>query len=115
MKKLVVLMVIFFSTAVLTSVEAQKKIRVYPVIGTVVTKISKPKIIIRNTAKIYFADGIWYKQQKGRYIVISAPTGVTVSKLPVRRKAVVINGRKLFKYRGVYYKKSGRNFVVVNV
>lgn len=115
MKKLVVLIVLFLSTAVLTSVEAQKKIKVYPVIGTVVTKVSKPKIISQNNTKIFFADGIWYKQRSGRYIVIKAPVGVRVSKLPVRRKAVVINGSKLFKYRGVYYKKSGRNFVVVNV
>ncbi|MEM9650409.1 MAG: DUF6515 family protein [Bacteroidota bacterium] len=38
-----------------------------------------------------------------------------VRRLPRARTVVVVNGRKLYKYRGVWYKKSGRHYVVVNV
>ncbi|MEX0314394.1 MAG: DUF6515 family protein [Allomuricauda sp.] len=38
-----------------------------------------------------------------------------VRRLPNARKVVVVNGRKLYKYRGIWYKKTGRHYVVVTV
>lgn len=90
-------------------------VRVYPKHGTVVTKVTKPKVIVHNKANFYFADGVWYKAQNKKYVVCAAPVGIKVRRLPRARKVVVVNGRRLYKYRGIWYKKTGRNYVVVNV
>lgn len=90
-------------------------VRVYPKHGTVVTKVTKPKVVVHNKTNFYFADGVWYKARNKNYIVCAAPAGIKVRRLPRTRKVVVVNGRKLYKYRGIWYKKTGRNYVVVNV
>ncbi|MDT0540081.1 DUF6515 family protein [Croceitalea sp. P059] len=95
---------------------AQKKVvRVYPTHGTVVTTVTKPKIIVHKKTNFYFADGVWYKAKGRKYVVVGAPVGLKVRKLPRGKKLVVINGRKLYRYKGIWYKKSGRNYVIVNV
>lgn len=90
-------------------------VRVYPKHGTVVAKVTKPKVIVHKKTNFYFADGVWYKARGKKYIVCAAPRGVKVRRLPRARKVVVVNGRKLYKYRGIWYKKTGRHYVVVNV
>ncbi|WP_190809118.1 DUF6515 family protein [Flagellimonas sp. S3867] len=90
-------------------------VRVYPKHGTVVTKVTKPKVVIHKKTNFYFADGVWYKPRAKKYVVCAAPTGIKVRRLPRARRIVVVNGRKLYKYRGVWYKKTGRHYVVVTV
>lgn len=96
-------------------VEAQRTtVRVYPKRGTVVTTVSKPKVIIHRNTNYYFADGVWYTRLGTKYKVVKAPTGVKIRRLPRARKVVIVNNQKRYRYRGVWYKKSGRFFVVVN-
>lgn len=90
-------------------------VRVYPKHGTVVTTISKPKVVVHKKKNFYFAGGVWYKARGRKYVVCAAPLGIKVRTLPRGNKIVHINGRKLYKYKGIWYKKSGRHFVVVNV
>lgn len=97
-------------------VNAQRTVvRVYPKHGTVVTTISKPRVVVHKKTNFYFADGVWYKARGRKYVVCAAPVGITVKRLPRTRKVVVVNGRRLYKYRGVWYKRTGRHYVVVNV
>ncbi len=108
---LTLIMVIGFS-----SCTAQRTVvRVYPKHGTVVTTISKPRIIVHKNRNFYFANGVWYKATGRKYVVCAAPVGIRVNHLPRGNKVVVVNGRKLYKYKGVWYKKSGRHYVVVTV
>ncbi|SNZ00548.1 hypothetical protein SAMN06265377_2372 [Flagellimonas pacifica] len=110
-----VLFTIAFLGTILASNAQRTVVKVYPKHGTVVTKITKPKIVIHKKTNFYFADGIWYKARGKKYVVCAAPTGIKVRELPRTRRVVVVNGRKLYKYRGVWYKKRGRNYVVVTV
>ena len=73
----------------------QTVVRVYPRHGTVVTTLSSPRV--------------------RRYVVCAAPVGIRVRTLPRGNKVVLVNGRRLYKYKGIWYRKSGRNYVVVNV
>ncbi|MBT8304597.1 MAG: hypothetical protein KJP09_09020 [Bacteroidia bacterium] len=94
---------------------AQITTKIYPKRGVVVTKIHKPKIIVHKNKNLYWADGIWYKRNQGKYIVVNAPAGIAIKRLPRGHKVVRINGRKYYKYRGIVYKKQRRNYVVVTV
>jgi len=100
----------------LLSTQAQRTVvRVYPKHGTVVTSISKPRVVIHKKSNFYFSNGVWYKARGRKYVVCAAPVGIKVRNLPRGNKIVHVNGRKLYKYKGVWYKKSGRHYVVVNV
>ncbi|NJB37952.1 DUF6515 family protein [Croceivirga sp. JEA036] len=110
-----VFIVLFLLGGMLMTTAQTTVIRTYPRTGTVVTTIRKPKIVVHKNTRFYFADGVWYNTNNKKYVVVSAPTGLTINRLPRARKVVVVNGKRLYKYRGVFYKKTGRNFVVVNV
>lgn len=98
----------------LMQVNAQKKVvRVYPKHGTVVTTIHKPKVIVHTGKKYHFSKGVWYRFNKGRYIVTAAPLGIGIKRLPRGHKVVVLGGKKFYTYKGVRYQKRGRVFVVV--
>ena len=99
----------------LTTNAQRTVVRVYPKQGTIVATLKKPKVVVHNKANYYVADGVWYRAQGRKYVVVAAPVGIKVRRLPRGNKVVVVNGRKLYKYRGIWYKKTGRHFVVVNV
>lgn len=116
MKTLKTILVTITLLGAMVAANAQRTVvRVYPKHGTVVTKVTKPKVVVHNKTNFYFADGVWYKARNKKYIVCAAPVGIKVRRLPRTKKIVMVNGRKLYKYRGIWYKKSGRHFVVVNV
>ncbi len=116
MKNVKILCIALFMLGGMFLATAQTKVvRTYPKLGTVVSTIHKPNVVVHKKTRFYFADGIWYKARGKKYIVATAPVGVKVRRLPNARKVVVINGKRLYKYRGVLYKKTGRNFVVVTV
>ncbi len=94
---------------------AQVTLKVYPKRGAVVTKIHKSNVFVHKKVNYYYADGIWYNRTRGKYLVVGAPKGVAIKRLPRGHKVVKINGRKYYKYRGVVYKKHRRNYVVVAV
>lgn len=100
----------------LMTVNAQRKVvKVYPRIGAVVTTVYQPKLVVHRGVNFHVSNGVWYRFRGGRYVVCSAPVGVTVRHLPRGNKVVRINGRKLYKYRGVWYTKHGRGYKIVNV
>jgi hypothetical protein len=94
---------------------AQVTLKVYPTKGVVVAKIHNSKVIVHKKVNYYYADGVWYNGTRGKYLVVGAPKGVTIKRLPRGYKVVRVNGRKYYKYRGVLYKKHRRNYVVVTV
>ncbi|WP_136468092.1 DUF6515 family protein [Flagellimonas onchidii] len=112
--KTILFTIAFLGTILVTSSQ-RTVVRVYPKHGTVVTKITKPKVVVHKKTNFYFADGVWYKTRGKKYVVCAAPTGIKVRRLPPARRVVVVNGRKLYRYRGVWYKKTGRHYVVVTV
>ncbi|MEO1011218.1 MAG: DUF6515 family protein [Bacteroidota bacterium] len=100
----------------LVSVNAQTRtVKVYPRVGTVVTTVQKPTVVVHRGVNFHFADGIWYRAQGRKFIVAAAPAGIRVRRLPRGHRVVRVNGRRLYNYRGIWYKKQGRGFVVVNV
>ena len=113
LKSLLLIMVLF---GALSTLNAQRRVvKVYPRIGTVVTTVHQPKLVVHKGVNFHFANGVWYRFRGGRYVVCAAPIGVTVRHLPRGNKVVRINGRKLYKYQGVWYKKYGRGYMIVSV
>lgn len=98
------------------SANAQRKVvKIYPKHGTVVTKVHKPNIVKHRGVKFHFSKGVWYKPRGRKYVVCSAPLGITLRHLPRGYKVVRLNGRKMYKYKGIWYQKRGKGYIVVNV
>ncbi|GAA4275873.1 DUF6515 family protein [Aquimarina mytili] len=104
-----IILLSFFTTSCATTV------RVRPARGVVVTKLHHPKIVVHNNVRYYRSNGTWYVKQNRGYRTIAAPVGVRVTTLPRGYRVVKVRGVKYYTYRGVYYKRSGRKYIVVNV
>jgi len=117
MKNLKIILTFFMIFGSLHFTTAQRKIiKVYPKNGTIVTKFHKSKIIVHHQINFHFADGVWYRHQGNKFMVCAAPVGVQVRHLPRGNKVVKLdNGRKVYKYRGVWYKKTERGYQIVDV
>ncbi len=117
MGNLKIVLALFMIFGSLNFATAQRKVaKAHPKHGTIVTKFHKPKIIVHNRINFHFADGVWHKPKGKKSVVCAAPAGVQVRHLPQGNKVVKLgNGRKAYKYKGVWYKKKGRTYVVVNV
>lgn len=115
MKNPRVLLIVLIALFSFTTTNAQVTLKIYPKRGAVVTKIHKPKVVVHKQVNYYYADGVWYNRNRGKYVVAKAPVGITVKRLPRGYRTVRIKGRKYYKYRGVVYKKQRRKFVVVTV
>ncbi|WP_299536120.1 DUF6515 family protein [Ulvibacterium sp.] len=112
--KSILLILILFGT--LSAVNAQRRVvKVYPRIGTVVSTVHQPRLVVHRGVNFHVSNGVWYRFRGGRYVVSAAPVGIQVRHLPRGNKVVRINGRKLYRYRGVWYKKYGRGYMIVNV
>ena len=117
MKNLKIVLIVLLMLGGMSFVTAQRKVvKVYPKHGVIVTKINKPKIIVHNKVNFHLADGVWYKPQGKRFVVCAVPVGIKVRHLPRGNKVVKLrNGRKVYKYKGIWYKKKGRGYIVINV
>lgn len=117
MKNLKIILVVLLMLGGMSLATGQRKVvKVYPKHGTVVTKVYKPKVFVHNNVKFHFADGVWYTPRGKRFVVSPAPIGLQIRHLPRGNKVVKLrNGRKVYKYKGIWYKKKGRGYVVVNV
>ena len=117
MKKLKIVLALFMIFGSLNFATAQRKVvKVYPKHGTIVTKVHKSKIIVHNRINFHFTDGVWHKPKGKKLVVCAAPAGVQVRHLPQGNKVVKLgNGIKVYKYKGVWFKKKGRAYVLVNV
>ena len=111
--KIILLATIFLFAFQISS--AQVVVKIYPKKGTVITKIHKPKVVVHKKVNYYYADGVWYNRARGQYVVIGAPQGVKIRRLPRGYKVLKHYGRTYYKYRGVVYKKQRRHFIVVNM
>ncbi|MEM9141780.1 MAG: DUF6515 family protein [Bacteroidota bacterium] len=116
MRSIKMIVVVWALLGAMVSVNGQTRtVQVYPRIGTVVTTIHKPTVVVHKNVRFHVANGVWYKARGRKYVVSAAPLGVQVRSLPRGNTVVRINGRKLYRYKGVWYKKQGRRYVVVTV
>lgn len=100
----------------LVSVNAQRRVvKVYPTLGTVVTTVHKPKIIVHKGTRFHFAKGVWYKARGKKFVVSAAPIGVVIKRLPRGYKVVRHNGRKIYQFKGIRYHKKRGGYIIVNV
>ncbi|WP_025667607.1 DUF6515 family protein [Aquimarina megaterium] len=90
-------------------------VQVRPARGVVVTKVHRPKIIVHKNVNYYRSAGVWYVKKNRVYKRVSVPAGVRVATLPRGYKTVKVRGVKYYTCKGVYYKRSGKRYIVVHV
>lgn len=117
MKKLNVFLVIVALFGALSTLSAQRvvKVNVYPKHGTVVTSVHNPRLVIHKGVRYHLAAGIWYKARGNRFVVCAAPRGVVINSLPIGHKVVLIGGKRYYAYKGVHYQRFGKTYKVVYV
>ena len=104
------LVIVFTSSCVSTT-----RVRVTPRKHVIVTKLNNPYIVKHRNVTYYHSKGKWYRKNNHTYVAVSPPNGVVIRKLPYGYKTVVIKKQRYYTYNGIYYKKRGSNFVVVNI
>ncbi|GAB7529157.1 hypothetical protein PS3A_15660 [Pseudomonas sp. 3A(2025)] len=64
----------------------------------------------------YYAEGYWYRPQGERYVVVTPPQGVRVSRLPAYSQELWVGGSLLFLAAGSYYawQPDTQDYVVVS-
>jgi len=81
----------------------------------VLLKKSPNKVYVYKGKTYRFRSGKWFIKRGRKFIAVRPPVGIQVRTLPRGNKIVKVNGRKLYKYNGIWYKKNRRGFVVVNI
>jgi hypothetical protein len=76
----------------------------YPNRGYMVQSLPHGTMVIGfNGMQLYYNAGVWMRQQRNGFMVISPPVGVYVPRLPPAYTAIVINGAQYFYANDVYY------------
>lgn len=61
----------------------------------------------------YYVNGIFYQKRDRGYVVVAAPRGAVVSKLPHGHKVIVDNGMRYYTFNGAYWKHAPAGYIVV--
>ncbi|MCC9138985.1 DUF6515 family protein [Pontibacter silvestris] len=78
-----------------------------PARGTRVVKITQPHIVVAHRGVNYqYVNGIFYQPYGAEYMVVSAPIGIRVRRLPTYYQSVFIGGRTFLYFNGIFYKKT---------
>jgi hypothetical protein len=78
--------------------------RYYPALGVVVDLVPRGfhEVPYQGT-RYFFQGGVWYRSQGSRFVVVTPPTGLTLSVLPPFYTTVWAGGSPYFYADGVYY------------
>lgn len=71
--------------------------------------------VILGADRYYYDEGIFYTGTPDHYVVVEAPVGVIVYRVPSGYERVVIDGDVYYTYRDVYYRHVRRGYEVVRV
>jgi hypothetical protein len=76
----------------------------YPIRGHMMQSLPHGTMAIGfNGMQLYFNSGVWMRQQRGGFMVISPPIGVYVPRLPAAYTSIAISGAPYFYANDVYY------------
>jgi len=65
--------------------------------------------VVVNNVNYHVADGVYYQQGPGGYVVVDPPPGVTVTVLPQGAVQTTVNGQVYFKAGNVHYRPAMQN------
>ena len=72
-------------------------------------------IVSIENQNYYYDEGVYYqpKDDGEGYVVVEAPVGATVSKLPKDTEKIVVEGETYYYFGGTFYVKEGNEYKVV--
>ena len=89
--------------------------REYPRPGHFTREIPRGHQSVRVGRKHYqFHDGVFYRHQRDGYRVVRAPRGARIRHLPLGVETLIVAGITYFVLAGVFYQRSGPDYVVVD-
>jgi hypothetical protein len=88
----------------------------YPPIGSAFDAVpSGYQKIYDPEGDLYFAGGVWYREeQPGRYVVVSPEIGTTVPVLPPHYTTVLVQGIPYYYANSIYYLQAPDGYLVVD-
>ena len=89
-----------------------------PVVKRRVVKVHQPLTltytpVVHLGSVYYLRDGIYYRKQANKYLVVAPVSGLRITSLPRNAVVVRISGESLFRANDVYYRQTGGLFIVV--
>ena len=61
----------------------------------------------------YVANGVYYRKSATGFVIVKAPVGVRVTRLPAKRKRVIFGSATYYYAAGTFYQKQAGNYIVV--
>ena len=110
--KLVLIMAAFLGGSILVQAH---HVKVKPRYGAVVVKLHRPKTVVHAGVNFYFAKGVWYKAHGKKFVVVKAPLGIRIKRLPRGYRSVWLQGRKYYRFNGFWYSKSKGYYTLVKI
>ncbi len=77
--------------------------RHHPHYGKVVLFKEDPVKVIIGSHEYFFADGTFYQRYGSHYVVIGAPIGAVIRRLPKKATQLIVGGTTYSYYNDVYY------------
>ncbi|WP_340198987.1 DUF6515 family protein [Ascidiimonas sp. W6] len=115
MKTIKSLLIVILIVGITSCATSQRTTVIVPKKRAIVTKVVKPRVVIHRNTNYYLSKGIWYTKNRQGYVVVNPPAGIVIKSLPRGFRIKKIRGVKYYHYNGVYYKRTGRKYTVVNV
>lgn len=69
--------------------------------------------IVHQGRNYYFHDGVYFQRKGGRYVVVKPVSGVRITTLPRGYTTVRVDGRTLYKFNNVTYRRVNNYYIVV--
>lgn len=70
----------------------------------VVRTVPKTTVVVNhNGVRLHYNSGLYYRYNRGRYIVVTPPIGIRIGVLPVGHTVIMIGGYRYYYYQGCYY------------
>ncbi|WP_277482784.1 DUF6515 family protein [Catalinimonas alkaloidigena] len=109
-----IFLMIVISALVLVAERAEAQRRVQGQRYTIVKSAPKSSLKVSyNNVEYRVHNHVYYKPVKGKHIVVSAPLGIRVKRLPAAASPIVVRNHVYYEYQGSYYLAQDEEYVVV--
>jgi hypothetical protein len=87
---------------------------VYPARGHYIERLpSGYRTVAYGKSRYYFHEGVWYRPEGRRFVIVAPPFGLVVPLLPLYYTTLLVGGMPYYYANEVYYTQTAGGYVVV--
>ena len=86
----------------------------YPARGLYIERLpSGYRAVVHGKSRYYLHEGVWYRSEGRRFVIVAPPFGMIVPVLPPYYAMIVVSGLPYYYANDVYYTQTAGGYVVV--